>query len=505
VNQQHVTIAARLDRLPTIRTHWVAVVVVGIGMFFDLYEVFLTGTLSTALTKDFHVTEDELRPILASVFVGAFIGAVAMSRLADRLGRRRAFYLTLGIYSLFSVLGAFSVNVEMLIVFRFLAGLGIGGELPLCDAYLSDLLPARVRGKLIGWAYTVGFCGVPVAGFLALGIVPHAFAGVQGWRWMFVIGGLGAALCWALRRRLPESPRWLEAVGRRGEAEVIVTEMEETARSQFPGTPLAEPAAGGSPVEKAEPAPMRLLLKPPWRRRTVMLGLFQILQVFGYYGFGTLAPLVLASKGYDVVHSLTFSAFSFLGYPVGSLLSVPVLERLERKTLVMLSAGGMLVFGLAFGYAQGSALIVAFGFCYTVVSNLFSNAYHVYQSELYPTRLRATGAGSAYSLSRFATAAMPFVLLPLLQDSGSTAVFSFIACAMAAIILLVGFLGPRSTGRALEELAEIDAGTGTATGPGSGRETGPEPGNRATATTSAGAGVDGAGARVSVNEGEGTV
>ncbi|MFE7168598.1 MFS transporter [Streptomyces sp. NPDC057616] len=449
-----VSVATRLDRLPITRIHLMAVLVVGLGIFFDLYEVFLAGTVSTALKDDFHVGEDQLKPLLASAFVGAFIGAVVMSRIADRLGRRRAFYLTLAVYSAFSVLAAFSPNVEMLIVCRFLAGLGIGGELPLCDAYLSDLLPKRHRGRLIGWAYTVGFCGVPLAGFLALGIVPHAYLGVDGWRWMFLIGGLGAALCWALRRRLPESPRWLEAMGRHEEADRVVRLFEESAHRNTVAPSQSQPTAAPAPAENApaEKAPLRQLVTPPWRTRTIMLVIFQILQVFGYYGFGTLAPLVLATKGYDIVHSLTFSALSFVGYPIGSLLSVFVIERIERKYLIMLSAFGMLAFGLGFGYAHNTATIVAFGFCYTLVSNLFSNAYHVYQGELFPTRLRATGAGGAYSLSRLASAVMPYVLLPLLMNHGANAVFVFIACAMTAVIVNIGLLGPRTTGRSLEEL-----------------------------------------------------
>jgi MFS transporter, putative metabolite:H+ symporter len=449
--KQDAAIAGRLDRLPITRMHRLAVVVVGLGMFFDLYEVFLTGTLSTALQRDFHVGSGQLKPLLASAFVGMFIGAVVLSRIADRLGRRRAFFLTLAVYSFFSVLGAFSPNVGVLVTCRFLAGLGIGGELPLCDAYLSDLLPARVRGRLIGWAYTVGFCGVPLAGFLALGVVPHSYLGLAGWRWMFLIGGVGAAICWILRRALPESPRWLDAVGRQEEADAIVCAFESEARKQTGGLPLPQPSRPAEPPQK--PATLRTLVVPPWRSRTVMLVVFQILQVFGYYGFGTLAPLVLASKGYDVVHSLMFSALSFVGYPVGSLLSVPVLERIERKYLIMLSALAMLGFGLGFGYSHATAAIVVCGFCYTVASNLFSNAYHVYQGELFPTRLRATGAGAAYSLSRLASAAMPYILLPLLTAHGPNALFVFIACAMAAVILDIGLLGPRTTGRSLEELS----------------------------------------------------
>jgi MFS transporter, putative metabolite:H+ symporter len=444
-----ISVAARLNRLPVTRKHVAIVVIVGIGMFFDLYEVFLAGTLSTVLKTRFHVGPDNLKLVLASAFVGAFVGAVLLSRLADRLGRRRAFFLTLGIYSVFSVLAAFSPNVGWLIVCRFIAGIGIGGELPLCDAYLSDVLPARSRGRLIGWAYTVGFCAVPAAGFLARGLAGGQIAGIDGWRWMFVFGGLGAAICWGLRRTLPESPRWLEAVGRNAEADRITTEFEQSARGQGFTLPDPEPVAAVPPQPRE---PVRTLFVPPWRRRTVMLWIFQCLQTLGYYGFGTLVPLILTAKGYDVVTSLAFSAVTFIGYPVGSLLSIPIIERFERRTLIIASALAMVVLGLAFGFSSSGAAILVAGFLYTAASNVFSNAYHVYQGELYPTRLRATGAGSAYSLSRLATAFMPFLLLPLLDNHGSGAVFVCIGAAMILLSLDIALLGPRTTGRALEDV-----------------------------------------------------
>jgi MFS transporter, putative metabolite:H+ symporter len=455
------TVAARLDRLPVTRRHVMVVVIVGIGMFFDLYEVFLAGTLSTVFKTTFHVGPEELKLVLASAFVGAFVGAVLLSRLADRLGRRRAFYLTLGVYSIFSVLAAFSPDVWWLIVCRFIAGIGIGGELPLCDAYLSDILPARVRGRLIGWAYTVGFCAVPAAGFLARGVAQKQWAGVDGWRWMFVIGGLGAAICWALRRLLPESPRWLEAVGRADEAEAVTRQFEESARRS--GATPADPApATGGGLQPREP--LTSLFRPRWRRRTVMLWIFQCLQTLGYYGFGTLVPLILTQKGFDVVTSLGYSAVTFLGYPLGSLISLPIIERVERRTLIIGSALAMTVLGLFFGFSTGSAAILVAGFLYTAASNVFSNAYHVYQGELYPTRLRATGAGSAYSLSRLATAAMPFVLLPLLDDHGSGAVFVCIGAAMVLLSIDIAVLGPRTTGRPLEDVAGGDAPVGLSPG-----------------------------------------
>ena len=191
---RHRAIAARLNRLPPIRTHYYATAVAGIGTFFDLFDIFLAGVLGTVLTQQFHLTRAALPPIIGSSFIGMFFGAMLLGRYADRAGRRSAFLLNLGIYSGFTLLGAFSVDLTMLIVTRFLAGIGIGAELPLVDAYLSELLPARHRGRYTAWAYTIGFFGIPAAGFLARILVPRQPLGIDGWRWMFVAGSLGAAI-----------------------------------------------------------------------------------------------------------------------------------------------------------------------------------------------------------------------------------------------------------------------------------------------------------------------
>jgi MFS transporter, putative metabolite:H+ symporter len=446
---QRALVAARLNRLPITGLHRFLVIVVGLATFFDLYDLFLAGTLSTVLHKDFALSTADLKPLLASAFVGAFIGALTLGRLADRLGRRNAFLFTLSVYSLFTLIGAFSTNVWMLVICRFIAGIGIGGELPLADAYLADMLPAARRGAATAWAYTVGFCGVPVAGFLARGIAQRAPLGLAGWRWLFIIGGVGAIIVWALRSRLPESPRWLAAVGRADEADAVLRVFEERARAE--GGSLPEPDTDLAPQPQS--ANVGILLRAPWLKRTAMLYVFQILQAFGYYGFGTLVPIVLAAKGFSVTSSLLFTALSFLGYPIGSALSIPIIERVQRKWLIVASALGMALFGLLFGVATAPAAIVVFGFCYTATSNLFSNAFHTYQGELFPTLLRATAAGSAYSLSRLATAAMPYVLVAALTAWGASGMFTVVAVAMLILVVDVAVLGPNTTGKALEEIA----------------------------------------------------
>jgi putative MFS transporter len=449
------TIAGRLDRLPITRTHRRATVAVGLGLFFDFYEVFLTGVLSSVLVEEFDLTKAELPPLLASTFVGMFFGALLLGRLADRFGRRGAFLLNLGLYSVFSLLGAFSGSALMLLITRFFAGIGLGAEPPLADTYLTDLLPARKRGRFIAWAYTLAFCGFPVVGFLARGLTDHPVLGIAGWRWLFVLGALGAGAVFLLRRGLPESPRWLESVGRTEEAEHLVAGLEAEAR----GVAHENPAPPRGVTRKRAAAPVRDLFGPVLRRRTWMMVVFHILQTLGYYGFGTLVPLVLAAKGYPVSQSLLFAALTYLGYPVGSALSLPIVERVERKFLVIGSVLAMAVFGIAFGYADSMALILVFGFLYTATSNLFSNAYHIYQAEIFPTTLRSTASSGTYSLSRLASGAMPFVLVPLLNSNGATTLFLVVAGALVVVALDVALLGPRTTGRRLESVNDdVEAG-----------------------------------------------
>jgi putative MFS transporter len=442
-----VSVAARLNRLPATRIHRHVTIIAGIGSFFDLFDIFLAGVLGTVLTQQFALERLWLPVALSSAFVGMFIGATVLGRFADRFGRRTAFLLNLAIYSAFTLVGAFSANATMLIVSRFLAGIGIGAELTLVDTYLSELLPARLRGRYTAWAYTLGFLGVPAAGLLGRILVPSTPFGIAGWRWMFVAGSLGAVIVWFVRRRLPESPRWLESVGRTAEADAIVTQMEQEALKV---APLSTP--DDQRVATTRPPGLSVLFSGEYRSRVIMLGVFHVFQTIGYYGFGTLVPLVLASKGYSIVTSLTFTTLTFIGYPIGSALSLPIIERIDRRWLIVGSASLMSVLGIGMGYATSPAAIVVLGFLYTAVSNVFSNALHIFQVEIFPTFVRATAAGVCYGLSRLSSAAMPFVLLPVLERWGSGPMFVVVATALWIVIIDVALFAPSTTGRSLEEV-----------------------------------------------------
>ncbi|QIS17822.1 MFS transporter [Nocardia terpenica] len=402
--------AAPLDELPIRPIHRKLVVLVGMGLFFDLYELFLAGTITGVLKQQLQLSTYQLSGILASAFAGQFVGALVLGRLSDVFGRRRMFMINIGLYAGFTLLGAFSPNVWFLMVTRALAGLGIGAEMTVSDTYLSEVMPPQVRGRMIAVAYTIGFCAVPTVGFLARWLVPvHPF-GVAGWRWLFVIGGLGAALVFVARRHMPESPHWVR--------------REATAAR----------------------APFLEILRAPFRTRTLLFSAVMILQVFGYYGFGTLAVLVLQAKGFTVVNSLGYLAITYLGYPIGSLLAIPLIERVERKYLVLASTALMAVFGLIFGFATSVPVILLAGGLFTLASNVFSDALHTYLPESFPTSVRGTASGTTYSLSKLSTAIQPFLLLPLLERHGPGAVFTVITAALVIMMGLIAVWGPL-TGR----------------------------------------------------------
>jgi len=326
------TASSALERLPVSGWHWRLVLFVGLGTFFDLYEVFLGGVLAPVLGAEFNLGTIGKAMVIAVGFAGMFVGASALSIVADRIGRRRVLILNLLVYSLFSLAAAFSPNVETFLVLRFVAGIGLGAELVVVDTYLAEFVPARVRGRMTAWAYTIGFLGVPLAALLGGKLVArHQLLGIDGWRWLLVFGGLGAVFVLVVRTMLPESPRWLESRGRDAEArEVVASVVAKVA----PDTPVPEdlPERHSRSGEDARSVAevLRIAFRD-YRKRTVMLVIFQVLQTVAYYGFGTLAPLVLVSKGFEVTQSLGYAALTFAGYPLGSLVSVPLVERFERK------------------------------------------------------------------------------------------------------------------------------------------------------------------------------
>ncbi|MFO1418020.1 MAG: MFS transporter [Methylotetracoccus sp.] len=442
------SIAARLERLPLSGFHRRFVALIALGGWFDFYDIFMMAYIGAALQDSAFLTRDEFSLVIAAGFVGMFAGTVLFGIGSDRFGRRGAFLVMLLIYSLFTTLGAFAREPWELIVLRALAGVGIGAELVVIDTYVTEMVPGRVRGRYVAITQVVGFTAIPVVAFLSKLLIPTHWL-LDGWRWVMLIGGAGALFTWYLRRRLPESPRWCEIAGRLDEAERILAGIEATVRRE---TGRALPPPIPLTVRTGERAAFAELWRPPYRRRTMMLTLFHLLQTIGIYGFANWAPTFLMAQGNSLGQSLEYGAWIALVSPIGPLICVLTTETFERKRAIVVLATLMAISGLAFPFARTPGEIVVTGALITLFSYWFSAVLHAYQAELFPTRVRATGVGFTYSISRLSVILSTPLIALLLQHS-VLAVFLFMSAAMLGVAVLIGLFGPRTNARALEQVS----------------------------------------------------
>ncbi len=445
------TIAERIERLPLGRFHRRFIALVSLGNFFDLYDIFIVAYIGAVLQQSGFLTLRQFTFFVAAGFLGMFVGTVVFGMGSDRMGRRSAFILLLLIYSVFTFADAFAPTAGWLIALRFFAGVGIGAEIVVIDTYVTEVVPGRARGRYVAITQVAGFCAVPVAAVLSRLLVPTHFL-MSGWRWVMVIGASGALLTWWFRRRLPESPRWLESRGRVAEADAIMTALENESFSKEGKRIYTEDTESAEGTEKKESGSFWELWKQPYLSRTVMLVIFQALQTVGFYGFANWAPTFLLKRGVSLLHSLEYTLLIALVSPIGPLLAAFTSDRMERKWTIVVLALLVAGLGLGFGNSIAPAAVVGFGALLTLANYWFSAAFHAYQAELFPTRLRATGVGFTYSWSRL-SAAFTSILIGAVLVHGVPAVFAVLAVAMILVAGVVAVMGPRTNGLVLEEIA----------------------------------------------------
>jgi putative MFS transporter len=450
-------ISARLDRLPATRAVWKLILLLSLGFFFELYDLLFTGYVAPGLVKSGILTSTTtglfgtsgVASFIAALFCGLFLGTIACGFLADRFGRRAIFTWSLLWYVAANTVMAFQDTASGLNLWRFISGMGIGVELITIGTYMSELAPKHLRGRAFAICQTIGFSAVPVVAFLSYLLVPAAPFGIDGWRWVVLLGGISALFVWYFRRNLPESPRWLASKGRIREANEVLARLEEKVAQQY-GQPLPPPGASDPVPRKASFADM---WKPPYRKRTLMLIAFHIFQTVGFYGFANWVPTLLVKQGITVTSSLLYTTVIGLAAPLGPLLGYWIADRFERKHVIVCMAALNIVSGLLFSQAASAVAIVTLGVLLTLAGNIISFTYHAYQQELYPTAIRARAVGFVYSWSRLSAVFSSFVIAFTLKEFGVTGVFVFIAGAMALVILAIGLMGPRTLGKSLESIS----------------------------------------------------
>jgi MFS transporter, putative metabolite:H+ symporter len=453
-------VGARLDRLPATRYIWRLVALLSFGAFFEIYDLALTAPLGLGLLVAgvFHRGAAGLfgftdqATFAAATFAGLYVGTLAFSTVADRLGRRPIFTFALLWYAIATVAMGVQSSALAIDLCRFVASMGVGLELVAIDCYLAELMPKAVRGRAFAVSASLQFLSVPLVSVLAWALIPGKHFGIDGWRWLAFVPAVGALLIWQVRRALPESPRWLEAHGRAAEADQITTRIEQHVALDLGSQLPAIHAPADAPIQQAKAMSM---WTPPYRRRTVVLIVFHVFQTIGYFGFANWLPTLLVSQGIEIGKSLAYTAVLALVPPVAPLVFSFFVDKVERKWLVaagalLAAAAGLLM--SRFTQHSNLALFTVIGAGVAIGNSLMSLSYHTYQSELFPTPMRARAVGFVYSFSRLSAIFSSYIIAATLDRAGSVGVFVLISAAMLVVALSVGLFGPKTRGLALEQI-----------------------------------------------------
>jgi len=448
-------ISRRLENLPASSYVWRLVILLSLGGCFEIYDLFFTGYIAPGLIRSGLLTTTTqaffgfsgIGAFVAATFAGLFVGTFFLGFLADRFGRRAIFTWALLGYSAALVAMACQTTSGGLLLWRFIAGVGIGVEIITIDAYITELVPSWMRGRAFAVNQAVMFIAVPIVAALAWWLVPLSPYGVDGWRWVVLIGAAGSMVIWILRLFVPESPLWLARHGRTEEAFKILKTLEASAG---PVNTRPERKAEMLPARTAAKATFADLFKPPYLSLVVLFMVFNFCQAFGFYGFANWVPTLLVEKGITVTKSLQYSFIVAFAYPIAPLLAASFADRLERKWIICGACVAIIAFGTAFSQLTAPALLILSGVLLTAANMTMSYAYHAYQTEVFPTSIRARASGMVYSMSRVSAMFSGFIVAYMLRVAGVNGVFGLITSAMILVIIAIATFGPNVRGKPLD-------------------------------------------------------
>ncbi|WP_417556334.1 MFS transporter [Microbacterium sp.] len=424
------SLSARLDALPFTRSHLRVLTGSGVGWALDAMDVGLISFIIAVLADQWSLSPATAGWIASVGFIGMAVGASVGGLLADRLGRRHVFAITLLIYGIATGASALVGGVALLLVLRFFVGLGLGAELPVASTYVSEFAPARIRGRLIVileafWA--VGWTASALIGYF---VIP---ASENGWRWAFALGAIPAAYALFIRWGLPESPRWLASRGRAGEADRIVSKLETDAALQRTPAIRKDPAQVALVVGRGR---IGMLWAPEFRLRTLSVWTVWFCVNFAYYGAFIWIPSILVAAGYDLIRSFGFTLLITLAQLPGYAAAAWLIEVWGRRVTLSVFLAGSAISAIVFGLADSQAMVIGAGMALSFFNLGAWGALYAVTPEIYPTSLRGTGAGWAAGIGRIASIIAPLLVPVMLAKGGALlafVVFSvFFAIATAA-------------------------------------------------------------------------
>lgn len=435
----------RLEALPVGRFHYKLLLVTGLGWLFDSMDTGLIAFILPVLAKEWGLAPGQMGLIGSIGLIGMALGAVVSGTVADRIGRKKVFTITVLLYSIASAFCALSWNYQSLLVFRFLVGFGLGGELPVAATLVSEYAPSRVRGRFI--VLLESFWGL---GWIAAACIAYFFIPVYGWRMAFLIGALPALYVCLIRLHMPESVRYLLTRGRVDEARQIVLSLEKQLH-----VPSALFTGETEPVPVVAKASFRELWKKPFMSRTIMLWLVWFGINFSYYGIFMWLPSLVFQQGFTVVKTFEYVLIMTLAQLPGYYCAAWLVDKIGRKYTL---SAFLLFSGVAsyfFGHASTAATLMMWGSVMSFFNLGAWGVLYTYTPEQYPTAIRALGSGWAAGFGRFGGMAAPMMVGALLARSfGFASVFYMFALVFAAVAVIVLSLGVESKQKDLESLSD---------------------------------------------------
>jgi len=415
---------------------------IGAGMFFDGFDIYVVATVLGATLKSGFSTMSQNAQFVSATFLGMMLGSFLTGFLGDKYGRRFTYQANLAIFGLASVAAAFAPTMGVLILLRFIIGVGLGAENVVGYSTLTEFIPPQARGKWLGGMSVFVVSGLPAAGIVGTLIIPRF-----GWRAMFMLGGLGALVVWYLRKALPESPRWLESVGRSEEANAILQAIER----EFSGGAPLPPPASAAPLAHSRSL-SSLLNSVHFPRMIVGCTTLIVINTL-IYGFVTWLPTFFVQEGLSIANSFRYALVMSFGAPIGSAIGAFTADSWGRKPTIIGASLFTILVGSIYPFIRNPVILMITGFLLTVpIYVLVALLFAIYIPELFPTEVRLRASGICNTFGRGATIVTPFVVVALFKAYGVGGVLSLMIGLLFIQICVVLLFGIEPKKRRLEEL-----------------------------------------------------
>src|SRR5690348_14146531 len=439
---------ARLDRLPISAWHYRIFWLIGAGMFFDGYDLYIAGPVLGTTVKTGFSTLAQNGWFLSLTFIGMTLGSLAAGFLGDRFGRRFTYQFNLMIFGLASLAAALAPDINWLNGLRFVMGFGLGAEIVVGYGTMTEFVPPQTRGKWMAFMAFVVVSGLPVTAVLARLIIPSF-----GWRPLFVVAGIGALIVWYLRKNLPESPRWLEANGRTEEAEALLQTIE---REVSGGAALPPPVL----VPPIPALGLSSLVTPSLLPRMVVGSVVLITINALIFGFVVWLPTFFVKQGLSIAQSLTYTLVIVSASLIGCAIGAFCADWLGRRVTIIGGSVWTIAFGAVYPFVKDPTTVLVVGFMlFLGIYVLTSLLYGVYTSEIFPTEVRLRANGICNMFGRGATILTPLIVVALFTNFGLAGVLGFMIGLLVLQIIVVAGWGVEPARRGLEELESGEGGT----------------------------------------------